>query len=180
MKITLRAAVAQRLSAFLLISGLTVTLLGVIAPEPAHAALAGHRWKTGTVCVVDKTGNRWPVYSATRRWTRVPDLSFRYASWCKQKVYIYERWSSRYEYGYALPYVWSDNTIAYCKIWMNNTYGRRLSWADRRSAIMHELGHCSGIDHTSYSKSLMNTKRWRYYDYPTWYDKREVDRRHPW
>lgn len=192
----------QRLAALLILTGFATILLAVVSPDPAEATQANYRWKTGSVCVIDHTGSRWPIYSATYRWTQVPDLSLQYGSRCtsrhkEQAIHVYEgwygsNWHGGQKYGYATAWLYTHKTYgdwewmgdAYrmyrCTIQLNNTYGRYLSWADRRSVIMHEMGHCSGIDHTSYSASLMNTNRWRYYDYPTWYDRREVERRYPW
>lgn len=197
--ITLSARVVERLSAVLLVSGLAITLLAVIAPEPAHAyAHEDYRFKYGKVCVIDRTGNAWPVYSATYRWTKVPDLSFKYGSRCdsrykRQKVYVYEgwygsdwrggknyAWTRCYFYNSSGDYEWLGNgwRAYYCKIWLNNTY-RPRGWADRRSLIMHELGHASSLEHTS-ANALMNIYKWRYYNYPTYDDKRGVERRYPW
>jgi hypothetical protein len=177
-----------------------VTAVAATLPlaSPTSANLSTYRFKYSTVCVVDHTGSRWPIDTAVSRWTAVPDLSFRYGVTCGQQVHVYEGWygsnwhGGRY-YGWTTPWLYSHKTYGSyeklsdgtwreyrCTIAMNNTYGVGLSWADRRSAVMHELGHCTGLAHTSRTDSLMNIYHWRDYNYPTGYDKSETERRYPW
>jgi hypothetical protein len=182
----------KRASAFLMI-GIAVVLVGVLTPEPARAytlSSANYRWKTGTVCVLDRTEGRWPVPSATSRWSGVPDLTWSLGSACSQKVYVYAKhYGSTGWYGHTVPWLYTEKTSGdyewlgdawrtyRCTVRMNLSYS--LSWSDKRSALMHEFGHCSGLDHTG-SYALMNTSRWRNYDYPTSDDRDGVDARHPW
>lgn len=183
----------RTLSQLSVIVGLTL-LSTLINAEPAQAySLAGHRWKTGTVCVIDRTGDgpAWPVSSATTRWSGVPDLTYRYGGDCEQRVYVYARsYGATGWHGTADAWRWSNHysgewewlsgdayRVYRCDIRMNDSY--YLSWADKRSAIMHELGHCSGLDHTG-SYALMNIYRFHRYDYPTSDDKAGIERRYPW
>lgn len=175
----------------------------LLSADPAEANLANYRWKYGKVCVVDKTGP-WPVSSATYRMDKVPDLKLVYrtrASDCpySQRVYVYDgnygakancagtymSWGGCAEaslYSSTGKWEWLGNAYRMykCKIRLNNYYRYKWGWSDRRSLAMHEIGHCFGLDHTPHSSSLMNTKRWKYYNYPTSFDKSEVDRRYPW
>ncbi|MGH7774453.1 MAG: matrixin family metalloprotease [Candidatus Binatia bacterium] len=174
----------------------------LLGAEPAEATQAHYRWKYDKVCVADYTGP-WPVDSATYRWDAVPDLQLVWrigASACPsgyQRIYVHEGNYGRASYCAGTYVAWggcaeahlyaSDGTWEWlgdayrmysCKIRMNNYY--YWNWDDKRSLIMHEIGHCLGLDHTTYWSSLMNTNRWYYYNYPTAYDKSEVEKRYPW
>jgi hypothetical protein len=178
----------RRLLAGLLVAAALATGLVVATPQPAQATLSAYRWQYRTVCVEDRTSSSvWPGYSATVRWDAVPDLRFvhRRAGGCegyRQVITLRSAWKG-YDgyYGWTYRWVWTGSTyLSRVTIVMNDTYRYRLGWADRRSAIMHEFGHASGLAHTSRWESLMNTASWWRWDYPTWYDRREVERRYPW
>ena len=161
------------------------TLLGF--PAPAEATLAGYRWRDSTVCVEDHINDgKWPGRQAVERWDAVPDLRFLYRKDCdnyRQRIELRASSEGRNgRYGYA-HWWYTDRTHDYLlrgKITMNSSYLGELNWADRRSAVMHELGHLSGLEHTSRSSSLMNINQWRSHDNPTDYDKSQIERRYPW
>lgn len=171
-----------------LIFNVVATLLTTAIP--ANATLAGYRWARGTVCVADQTGSRWPVDSATYRWSTVPDLQFYYGRTCSQQVTVVEAYYGRSGHWYRRaaeaaiwlePDVWgSKDRITRVTIRLNDSYLYALTWTNRKSLIEHELGHSSGLAHTSYYSSLMNPSRMYYYTWPTSYDKRSVDANYPW
>lgn len=162
--------------------------LMLVFAGPAEANLASYRWHYGTICVEDHIHDgRWPGKSAVYRWDKVPDLRFVYRKDCsgyRQEVILRSRYMGSTGY-YGKARVWYNDHkhITRATITMNDSYYNRYKmrwWGNRRSAIMHELGHVSGIKHTSYWKSLMNIYNFHKFDYPTWYDKREIERRYPW
>jgi hypothetical protein len=174
----------------LLIPVLIVAASLLATATPADATLAGYRWARSTVCVADHTGSRWPVDSATYRWSTVPDLQFYYGRTCSQQITVVEAYYGRSGHWYRRagesviwlqPDVWgTTDKILRVTIRLNNSYISRLTWANRRSLIMHELGHSSGLAHTSYRTSLMCPSTMYWWSYPTSYDKSETDRNYPW
>jgi hypothetical protein len=70
--------------------------------------------------------------------------------------------------------------FARVEIRLNDSYRSRLNWDDRRSVVMHEIGHALGLAHNSRSDSLMNVYRTFRFNYPTAYDFAEIERRYPW
>ena len=179
---------ALRWRLFIPVVVVAATLLATATP--AQATLAGYRWARGTVCVLDHTGSRWPVDSATYRWSTVPDLQFYYGRTCSQQVTVVEgyygtsgHWSGRA--GEAViwlePDVWgSTDKILRVTIRLNRSYLYRLTWANRKSLVIHELGHSSGLAHDSYWSSVMNPNRFYNYTWPTDYNRRDCERLYPW
>jgi hypothetical protein len=170
----------SRLALSLILTAGSVVALSV----PAEANLLPYRWSTGLVCVEDHVSSHWPIGSATSRVSGVPDITLVLRGDCsayKQRIKVYEYsaaddlWAKVTWWYYA-----GTNRLALVKVYVNNRYRGELNWADRRSVLMHEELHGLGLAHTSYCCSLMNVYRWRRYDYPTSYDKREVERRYPW
>lgn len=178
----------------LAVIAIIVTLLSI--PDDAYSyQLTNYRWKYGTVCIINKAGSSWPVKSAAYRWSKVPDLTYNYGGSCTQKVFVYSGWYGSdwhggRNYGFTECWLYSNRTSgswewlgnAYrsyrCTIWLNNSY-RPSNWDDRRSVLMHELGHTAGLNHTS-ANALMNIYKWRDYNYPTYDDKAGVEAQYPW
>lgn len=187
-------ALTQRIYVMIaLIIAATGVITAITAQPVSGYAIhpSNYRWKTGTVCVIDKTYGTWPVKSAVARWTYVPDLTYKYGGTCTNKIYVYAKYYGTVGWtGDAVPWLYSNKTSGSyewlgdawrsyrCTVRMNRSYSN--SWDDKRSALMHEFGHCDGLAHTSTYASLMNSSRWKYYNYPTDDDKAGVDRRYPW
>lgn len=180
--------VYTRLLALIALVVVTAGLVIVPVGSPAEANLSPYRWRRGTICVEDHIHDgRWPGKSATYRWSHVPDLKFVYRKDCDNYRNVIKL-RSRYEgrngrYGSARWWYNDNNRITRATVIMNDSYygrGKMRYWKGRRAGIMHELGHVSGLRHTGRSKSVMNIYNFYKFNYPTWYDKREVERRYPW
>jgi hypothetical protein len=171
----------------LVVAVLAVIMIFIMLPQKdAQANLLGFRWSHSVVCVEDHTGIHWPVGTATTRMDKVPDIHLVFKSNCsnyEQKIKVYECWCGDTHW-WAKTNFWvftaHPDRLALVKIRLNNTYRGELNWNDRRSVIMHEIGHGLGLAHTIHYKSLMNINTVFKWDYPTIYDKDEVDRRYPW
>lgn len=170
------------------VTAITALIAPFFVAQPAEANLKPYRWRHSTVCVEDHIHDgRWPGKSAVYRWDKVPDLRFVYRRDCsayRQEIILRSRYEG-YNGRYGRTYIRynSSKYITRAVITMNDSYYgkyRMKYWSNRRSGIMHELGHASGLAHTSRYKSLMNIYHWHRWNYPTWYDKREVERRYPW
>lgn len=174
----------RRLTAFLCILGFAFAVF-TVAAQPAHASISKYRWHYPSVCVeFIAWESKWPGSSAVDRWDNVPKLDFAFrgqAGGCdawSQEITVRQYSKADGRYAYMKRYHWTGTVwISRCLIYLNNYY-RPKYWADRRSIIMHELGHCSGLNHTSKYRSLMNIYTVFKWNYPQDFDKSEVRRRH--
>jgi predicted Zn-dependent protease len=166
---------------------ITVALAtAVLLPAPAQANLLAYRWAGSVVCVEDHTSSTaWPTVSATNRWAPAADIHIFARRDCGSWQTITVRSSYQGANGYYArtrifyqpdkPWLFHHVVIS-----INESYRSRLNWGDRRSVIMHEIGHALGLAHNSRSDSIMNVYRAFRFDYPTGYDFAEIERRYPW
>jgi len=157
----------------LILAGLSALALVFGLAAPAQADVYGWAWGKATITIADRT-HTTEAKDAARRWDAVSPLSLPVKG--GQDADITIRWGDLSAYGYAGTADWtfgSDGRPTHCEIVLSDRYKNRQlrqQWAT--TILLHELGHCLGLAHTTdlTVPSVMRAVAGSNFKYPQPYD----------
>ncbi len=175
------------------IISLLVLICSAIFSFNVSAERTPWKWNNGTIIDIDNvSGNsdfNTPISRAAIRWRSIAgvDIHPQYNSYSsRNEIHVsYAPSTTNDFYGYVLVYDKSGNFLA------DTTYGTAgsgkirvysskidgLSFSDKTSVFLHEVGHLLGLLHTS-NYAVMNKSNALSLEYPTFYDELEITKKY--
>jgi predicted Zn-dependent protease len=152
------------------LAGIGVLLVMALNAAKAHADLNGTRWAQTTITVSDPSGTR-EIAKAVRAWDRVTPLRLAYTTKpCTGCITVWFGTLQQGNWSAQSQRTLDGSTITGCSVGIASWYKSAFSLFS--TVVLHELGHCLGLAHTSEVTipSVMQAVATVDYDRPTAYD----------
>jgi hypothetical protein len=132
----------------------------IVAPQPAEAARRVHGFHNRVIYYYMDVNKMWPVEKAAERLDNGSPLDLRRIYHpCKKDHRCFDVKSGDIKNSHylGLTTVWSDymGYITYSRVQLDTPSGRHLSYSERYSVSIHELGHAVGLLHDHRYTSIM-------------------------
>ena len=161
---------AWRLGTTGTMAGIGVLLVMTLNATKAHADLNGTQWAQHTVTVSDPSGTR-EVAKAVRAWDRVTPLRLVYTTRpCTGCIHVWFGTLQQGDWSAQSDRTLNGSTITDCSVGIAAWY--KPAYTLFSTVVLHELGHCLGLAHTTDTTipSVMQATATVDYDRPTAYD----------
>jgi predicted Zn-dependent protease len=140
----------SRTRATFLLACLAVVMAAILSAAPAKADTYGWKWAKTTISVADLTHSQ-RTKDAITRWDAVTPLTLDRVGGRTADIVV--RWGDLSETGWAGSADWTltGGVATHCEIVVdrNRLNTRSLRQQYMTSVVLHEVGHCLGLAHTT-------------------------------